>query len=77
MNVYIFKDLTKYMIGQGLLNMMTVVFMSFMEGFDFNPEYILAMLVQALTMVLAIIALIVLLVLQLLGIIPNPWPWMM
>jgi hypothetical protein len=65
-----------FMIGQGIFNMITLMFMSIMEGINYDPGYVLSALLNAVGMVLAIIALLILVVLQLLGIIPNPWPWM-
>ena len=43
---------------------------------DVNPGELLAMLMNAIAMGLAVMLLLALVVLQLLGIIPNPWPWM-
>ena len=52
------------------------MFISVMEGINYDPGYVLSALLNAVGMALAIIALLILVVLQLLGIIPNPWPWM-
>ena len=65
-----------YMIGQSIFHLITVIFMVITGDADVNPGELLAMLMNAIGMGLAIMLLIVLVVLQLLGIIPNPWPWM-
>ena len=74
--IYMIDFGTTVMIGQGILNMITLMFMSVMEGINYDPGYVLSALLNAVGMALAIIALLILVVLQLLGIIPNPWPWM-
>jgi hypothetical protein len=65
-----------FMIGQGIFNMITLMFMSIMEGINYDPGYVLSALLNAVGMALAVLLLLLLVVLQLLGIIPNPWPWM-
>ena len=56
--------------------MITLMFMSIMEGINYDPGYVLSALLNVIGMALAILLLLLLVVLQLLGIIPNPWPWM-
>ena len=74
--IYMIDFGTTVMIDQGILNMITLMFISVMEGINYDPGYVLSTLLNAVGMALAIIALLILVVLQLLGIIPNPWPWM-
>ena len=74
--IYIVVSGRNFMIGQGILNMITLMFMSLMEGINYDPGYVLSAFLNAVGVALAIIGLLILVVLQLLGIIPNPWPWM-
>ena len=64
------------MIGQSIFHLITVFFMAITGDADVNPGELLAMLMNAIAMGLAVMLLLALVVLQLLGIIPNPWPWM-
>ena len=64
------------MIGQSIFHLITVIFMAITCDPDVNPGELLAMLMNAIAMGSAVMLLLALVVLQLLGIIPNPWPWM-
>ena len=64
------------MFGYGISQMFAIMAVSLLSGAGVNPGYILSMLINGLTIVAAVVVLLVLVVLQLLGIIPNPWPWM-
>ncbi|MDG1552812.1 MAG: hypothetical protein P8Q87_04715 [Candidatus Poseidonia sp.] len=64
------------MIGQSIFHLITVILMTITGDGDVNSGELLSMLMNAIGMGLAIMLLLILVVLQLLGIIPNPWPWM-
>lgn len=64
------------MIGQSIFHLITVILMTITGDGDVNSGELLSMLMNGIAMGLAVMLLLVLVVLQLLGIIPNPWPWM-
>lgn len=66
----------KDMIGQSIFHLITVIFITITGDGDVNPGELLSMLMNGIAMGLAVMLLLILVVLQLLGIIPNPWPWM-
>ena len=37
-----------FMIGQGIFNMITLMFMSIMEGINYDPGYVLSALLNAI-----------------------------
>ncbi len=64
------------MAGTGMVALLVMSIITIFGGDIPDPSVFLSVIYRALELTIAFIIFGVLIVLQLLGLIPNPWPWM-